>query len=229
METRCVIHRWSLFSVAFVMVTAATVVAPAITAAPRAQSTASEQTPVGTTPPAGQESIPPDHYDPDNKKIWPDVLAEDLPVQIRQQQFTVHFYRSRNDGPGIPAIYACGDGGWRGFARTAQQLAHMGFAVAGIDSKISLRDFSSVKTPLSIKQVASDYADVAKALRRYARLDSGTPVYVYGWSLGAGFAVCVGADVATRATGLESFDRITKTKPTRKWCQRKPCEPEDRR
>jgi len=200
METRCVIHRWTLFSVAFVVVTAATAVTPAITPAPDAQSNASEQKTAGATPPAGQESIPPDHYDPDDKKTWPDVLAEDLPVQIRQQQFTVHFYRSRNDGPEIPAIYACGDGGWRGLApRTAQQLAHMGFAVAGIDSKIYLRDFSSVKTPLSIQQVASDYADVAKALRRYARLDSGTPVYVYGWSLGAGFAICVGADVPTRA------------------------------
>jgi dienelactone hydrolase len=198
METRCVIHRRTLFSVAFVVVTAATA---GVTATPLRQTNATGQTkPSGTTTPENQQPVPPDHYDPDDTKTWPDVLAEDLPVAIRQQQFTVHFYRPRSDGPVVPAIYACGDGGWRGLApRTAQQLAHIGFAVAGIDSKVYLRDFSSIKTPLTIKQLARDYADVAKALRSYAGRDSGTPVYVYGWSLGAGFAIGVGADVETRA------------------------------
>jgi len=100
----------------------------------------------------------------------------------------------------MPAIYACGDGGWRGLApRTAQQLAHMGFAVAGIDSKVYLREFSSLKSPLTINQLARDYADVARVLRVYARVDSAAPVYVYGWSLGAGFAIAVGSDAQTRA------------------------------
>jgi fermentation-respiration switch protein FrsA (DUF1100 family) len=74
----------------------------------------------------------------------------------------------------------------------------MGFAVAGIDSKVYLREFSSTQAPLTIKQLARDYADVAKALRAYANLDSTTPVYVYGWSLGAGFAIALGSDVETR-------------------------------
>src|ERR1043165_8139311 len=78
---------------------------------------------------AAQE--PNDHYDRDDA--------------IRGQQFRVHFYRPQGDKPVTLAIYACGDGGWRGLApRTAEQLAHMGFAVAGIDSKIYLRQFSSV-------------------------------------------------------------------------------------
>ena len=71
--------------------------------------------------------------------------------------------------------------------------------VAGIDSKIYLRDFSSIEKPLTTKQLARDYVDVAKALSAYASLDSGTPVYIYGWSLGAGFAIAVGADVETRS------------------------------
>ena len=147
---------------------------------------------------AAQE--PQDHYDPDDTKTWPDVVTEDRDVVVRGQEFRVHFYRPQSDKPAIPAIYACGDGGWRGLApRTAQQLAHLGFAVAGIDSKIYLREFSSVKTPLTINQLARDYADVAVALRDYARVDSVTPVYVYGWSLGAGFAIAVGSDVQTRA------------------------------
>jgi fermentation-respiration switch protein FrsA (DUF1100 family) len=142
----------------------------------------------------------PDHYDPDDAKTWADVATEDRDVVVRGQHFIVHFYRPQGDKPATPAIYACGDGGWRGLApRTAEQLAHMGFAVAGIDSKVYLREFSSVNTPLTIKQLASDYADVATALRSYARVEPGTPVYVYGWSLGAGFAIAVGSDEQTRS------------------------------
>lgn len=143
---------------------------------------------------------PTDHYDPDDTKLWPDVVTEDRDVRVRGQQFGVHFYRPQGDKPAIPAIYACGDGGWRGLApRTANQLAHMGFAVAGIDSKVYLREFSSVATPLTMNQLARDYADVAVALRGYAKADATTPVYIYGWSLGAGFAIAVGADPETRA------------------------------
>ena len=142
----------------------------------------------------------PDHYDPDDMKTWPDVVTEDRDVSVRDQHFRVHFYRPRNDKAAIPAIYACGDGGWRGLApRTAQQLAHLGFAVAGIDSKVYLREFSSPQNPLRIDQLAHDYADVARALRVYAKVDEDKQVYVYGWSLGAGFAIAVGSDPQTRA------------------------------
>jgi fermentation-respiration switch protein FrsA (DUF1100 family) len=171
METRCIIHRWLLLGFALLVV---------------------------VTRVAAQE--PPDHYDPDDTKTWPDVVTEDRGVIVRGQQFIVHFYRPQGDKPATPAIYACGDGGWRGLApRTAEELAHMGFAVAGIDSKVYLREFSSVPNPLRIKQLAHDYADVAAALRQYAKVDPATPVYVYGWSLGAGFAIAVGSDEETRA------------------------------
>ena len=145
------------------------------------------------------KSIPADHYDPDDTKTYADVVFENRDVAVRRKQFTVHFYRPRAEGAVIPAIYACGDGGWRGLApRTAEQLAHMGFAVAGIDSKVYLREFSSLKNPLTIEKLASDYADIAMALRPYAKVDPGTPVFVYGWSLGAGFAIGVGSDPTTR-------------------------------
>jgi hypothetical protein len=133
-------------------------------------------------------------------KSYEDVAVENRVVVVRDRQFTVHFYRPRAAGPVIPAIYACGDGGWRGLApRTAEQLAHVGFAVAGIDSKIYLREFSSLKSPLTIEKLARDYADIARALRPYATVDPQTPVFVYGWSLGAGFAIAVGSDPTTRA------------------------------
>src|SRR5690242_20386068 len=176
METRCLIRRWLLLGFAFLIV---------VTPAVRVEA---------------QEPVPPDHYDPDDAKTWADVVTEDRAVTVRRQQFTVHFYRPLKDGPARPAIYACGDGGWRGLApRTAQELAHMGFAVAGIDSKIYLREFSSTNNPLTIKQLARDYVDTAVALRDYARVEAPRPVYVYGWSLGAGFAIAVGSDVDTRA------------------------------
>lgn len=143
---------------------------------------------------------PTDHYDPDDTKTWSDVVTEDRDIAVRGQQLTVHFYRPQGNKSAIPAIYACGDGGWRGLApRTTQQLAHMGFAVAGIDSKVYLREFSSLTTPLTTAQLARDYADVAVALRSYAKVDATAPVYVYGWSLGAGFAIAVGADPETRS------------------------------
>ena len=167
------------------------------------------QTPAGGSTSSGsdrkqttvqQEQIPADHYDPDDTKTYEDVISEDRQVNVRGQQFTVHYYRPRAAGAAIPAIYACGDGGWRGLApRTAEQLAHLGFAVAGIDSKVYLRELSSAQTPLTIRTLASDYAEIAVALREYANVDSASPVYVYGWSLGAGFAVAVGSDPGTRA------------------------------
>ena len=171
METRGLIHRWILLGVALFVVVIRV---------------------------AAQE--PTDHYDPDDTKTWSDVVTEDRDVTVRGQQFRVHFYRPLGNKGAIPAIYACGDGGWRGLApRTAQQLAHIGFAVAGIDSKVYLREFSSLTTPLTTGQLARDYADVAVVLRSYAKVDSTAPVYVYGWSLGAGFAIAVGADPQTRS------------------------------
>lgn len=173
METRCVNHSRILLGFAFLLVASFRCLA--------------------------QEPVPQDHYDPDDAKTWADVVTEDRQVTVRGQQFKVHFYRPQKDGRTMPAIYACGDGGWRGLApRTAQQLAHMGLTVAGIDSKVYLREFSSIDKPLTIKQLARDYADVAIALRGYAKVDDATPVYVYGWSLGAGFAIAVGSDLETR-------------------------------
>jgi len=147
-----------------------------------------------------QERIPADHYDPDDLKTYEDVVNEDRSVSIRGHEFLIHLYRPRTQSAAVPAIYACGDGGWRGLApRTAQQLAHLGFAVAGLDSKVYLRELSSPEQPLTISRLASDYVEIARALRPYANVNATTPVFVYGWSLGAGFAVAVGSDVPTRA------------------------------
>ncbi|PWT92340.1 MAG: hypothetical protein C5B55_06645 [Blastocatellia bacterium] len=187
-------HRSLLGSIAIVAVVAFAFSLGTLLAQTPAAGSATEQTKTER----GQ--IPADHYDPDDIKTYEDVVTEDRQVSVRDQTFTVHFYRRRDETARTLAIYACGDGGWRGLApRTAQQLAHVGFAVAGIDSKIYLRELSSAQNPLTFKQIASDYAVIAAALRSYAAVDAKAPVYVYGWSLGAGLAIAVGSDIDTRA------------------------------
>lgn len=194
METRCIFRYWSVLSV-LVVVTALSNVAPAQTASKAPARAGAQQT---TT--ADQERIAADHYDPDDLKTYADVVKEDRSVSIRGHELVIHLYRPQTPGAAVPAIYACGDGGWRGLApRTAQQLAHFGFAVAGLDSKVYLRELSSPQDPLTIARLATDYTEIARVLRPYANADATTPVYVYGWSLGAGFAVAVGSDVPTRA------------------------------
>jgi len=201
METHC-FNRDCLslrlaFLVVFVMGIGAALATPARAQQP---TTTIEQKPGEAIDPQAQGTIPVDHYDPDDTKTFADVRSEDTAITIQGHQFIVHMYRPRKEGRATPAIYACGDGGWRGLApRTAQQLAHIGFAVAGIDSKVYLREFSTPVSPLTIKQLASDYAVIAGRLREYAQAPADTRVYVYGWSLGAGFAIAVGSDQTTRS------------------------------
>lgn len=198
METRSFVRHWSLLGTfAVVIIFLSTLIAEQLLAQTPAGSSSSKTTQQQTK--NDQAQIAPDHYDPDDIKTYEDVLTEDREVAIREQSFKVHFYRPRTAAAKVLAIYACGDGGWRGLApRTAQQLAHIGFAVAGIDSKVYLQDLSSPEKPLTIKTLASDYTQIADALRSYASADTATPVFVYGWSLGAGFAIAVGSDISTR-------------------------------
>lgn len=163
-----------------------------------------------------QQAVPADHHDPDDQKTYDDVVTEDRAVTIRGRQFVLHLYRPKANGTVTPAIYACGDGGWRGLApRTGQELAHLGLAVIGIDSKVYLRELSSAKEPLTINQLAQDYTIMAQVGREYAQAEKTEPVYVYGWSVGAGFAVAVGSDANTRlnwagiiAIGLPSQNQL---------------------
>jgi hypothetical protein len=207
METRCILRYRAVFC-SFVLLLVACFALTTGHGNARAQTPASAKTrePSGSkdtvTPSVAtqQEEVAADHYDPDDQKTYDDVVFEDRALAIRGRQFTLHLYRPKASGAATPAIYACGDGGWRGLApRTAQELAHIGFAVAGVDSKVYLRDLSSVQEPLTIKQLAQDYVTMAQVVRDYAQAEKAAPVYVYGWSVGAGFAVAVGSDAGTRS------------------------------
>jgi dienelactone hydrolase len=202
METRCII-RYGLVLRSFVLSIVACFALTsgqglrAQTPAPAKTSESKDKAMPSVEKP---EDVPADHFDPDDQKTYDDVVFEDRAVTIRGRQFTLHLFRPKASGAATPAIYACGDGGWRGLApRTAQQLAHIGFAVAGIDSKVYLRELSSAQEPLTIKQLAQDYATMAQVVREYAQVEKTAAVYVYGWSVGAGFAVAVGSDADTRS------------------------------
>jgi len=207
METRCIIrYRVVLRSVVFFLVACLLQTTGQVNAL--AQTPASARTSEPGVPKdksaapveRSQDAVPADHFDPDDQKTYADVVSEERAVTIRGRQFKLHLYRPRASGAATPAIYACGDGGWRGLApRTAQQLAHMGFAVAGVDSKVYLRELSSAQAPLTIKQLAQDYATMAQVVRETAQAGKTAPVYIYGWSVGAGFAVAVGSDADTRS------------------------------
>jgi len=99
-------------------------------------------------------------------------------------------------------------------------LAHSGFAIAGIDSKVYLREFSSLKSPLTIEKLASDYADIAKSLRPYATVDPETPVFclwLVSWS-----RICDRRRLRPNNAwklGRDHFNRITKTEPAYQRCQ----------
>lgn len=228
METRCII-RYRVLLRSFVLCLVGCLAQITGPGSAQAQTPGSVRTSAKTTEPSGskdpsataveapQAAVPADHFDPDDQKTFDDVVFEDRAVTIRGRQFMLHLYRPRGNGAAVPAIYACGDGGWRGLApRTAQQLAHTGFAVAGIDSKVYLRDLSSAQQPLTIKQLALDYATMAQVVREYAQAEKSAPIYVYGWSVGAGFAVAVGSDADTRSNwagiisiGLPSQNQLT--------------------
>ena len=196
METHSFIHHRILCGALLILATSTLTTVVAQTPEPTPTSTQQQQ----TTKRQPQKEIPADHYDPDDIKVYSDVVVEDREIAVRNKRLLVHFYRPQGEGPKTLAIYACGDGGWRGLApRTAQQLAHMGLSVAGVDSKVYLREFSALKEPLTIERIARDYQDIATSLRTYTNSPSETKVFVYGWSLGAGFAIAVGSDQTTRS------------------------------
>lgn len=222
METRCIVrYRGVLRFFVLVLVACLALTTGQVKArvqTPESNTRQPSRSKDKNTPPVEtpQQAAPADHFDPDDQKTYDDVVSEDRAVTMRGRQFVLHLYRPKASGPATPAIYACGDGGWRGLApRTAQQLAHLGLAVIGIDSKIYLRELSSAQEPLTIKQLAQDYMTMAQVAREYAQAEKTEPVYVYGWSVGAGFAVAVGSDADTRsnwagiiAIGLPSQNQL---------------------
>jgi alpha-beta hydrolase superfamily lysophospholipase len=135
--------------------------------------------------------------EPDDSVTFPDVVALDLTVEERGKRMTLHVYRPAGAAPAIPLIYGSGDGGWRGLApRTAEEFAHAGAAVVGVDTKKYLETFASLDQPVTVALLSEDYRRFAVEARKAAVVSATAPVVLAGWSLGAGFALAVAADKA---------------------------------
>ena len=114
-------------------------------------------------------------------------------VTIRGQQLDVYYYPASGPATGArlnrKALFAPGDGGWRGWAITiAQQMASWGYDVYGLDTKTYLTGFTG-KTRLQEADVMSDFRQVAQWMTKGAN----ERVTLLGWSEGAGLSVLAAA------------------------------------
>lgn len=105
---------------------------------------------------------------------------------VRGRKQEVYFYPGGR--PGLPArgvvLFACGDGGWRGFAITiAETMAGWGYDVYGLDTKRYLESFTEGDKRLSEKDVITDF----RSLAEWASPGGG--VRLAGWSEGAGLGL----------------------------------------
>lgn len=153
-----------------------------------------------TAPPQNvADGAPPGEADVDDDATVADVGETDVAAPLRGKTLTLHVYRPTGVVGVPPVVYSCGDGGWRGLApRTAEQLAHAGSLVVGVDTKAYLKTFASDERPLTLGQVAADYAAFAAVARAQARAPGDAPVMLVGWSLGAAYSVAAAGDAVAR-------------------------------
>lgn len=95
-------------------------------------------------------------------------------------------------------LYASGDGGWFGMART--MFAHIvsaGYPAVGISSRALLR----IERPyrLDPARLTAEYSEVLDAARLALDVDASRPVILAGWSRGAAFAILASDELSRTA------------------------------
>ncbi len=121
-------------------------------------------------------------------------------VSIRGQQQEIYLYPGAGPGPHAKVLFACGDGGWHGFAVTiAEHLASAGYDAFGLDTRHYLQSFTGSKV-LSTSNIAWDFAQMAQWIRQ----GNSERVLLVGWSEGAGLGLAAAAQPTSAAvfTGL---------------------------
>lgn len=114
---------------------------------------------------------------------------------LRGKRQEVYFLPSRVRPPMGRILYAPGDGGWRGFAiAIAQRMASAGYDVYGLDTKHYLMSFTGKKV-LTTSEIARDF----RTLAEWARRGSDDPVFMVGWSEGAGLGLAAVAAPQNRS------------------------------
>jgi dienelactone hydrolase len=115
-------------------------------------------------------------------------------LTVRGQQQEIYLYPAAGAGPHPKVLFAPGDGGWHGFAITiAEQVSAAGYDVYGLDTRHYLQSFTGPAV-LTTSEVASDFAQMARWIRR-----GGTErVLLLGWSEGAGLGLATAAEPGNR-------------------------------
>lgn len=124
-------------------------------------------------------------------------------VTIRGQKQDIYYYPANNDSAHRKVLFACGDGGWRGWAITlAQQMASWGYDVYGLDTKTYLSSFTG-NAGLKENDVMNDF----RQLKQWMAPTAAERVTLVGWSAGAGLEVLAAAANENKAafTGLITF------------------------
>ncbi len=113
-------------------------------------------------------------------------------IDLHGQPLDLHLSAPVTSTPPAHALvlYASGDGGWFGAAvGMFRTIAASGYPVVGISSRAFLHIERPSKGPLSLAQVAADYAAILARARRELALAPETPAILTGWSRGAALAV----------------------------------------
>ena len=99
-------------------------------------------------------------------------------------------------------LYASGDGGWFGAAvGMFRTIAASGLPTVGFSTKAFMSIEHRRPRPLTVAQIADDYARIIEAARVQLQLPPETPVILTGWSRGASLGVLV-------ASSRESNSRV---------------------
>jgi hypothetical protein len=94
-------------------------------------------------------------------------------------------------------LYASGDGGWFGTAKTMfDEIGDAGYHAVGFSSRALLKVVRSGRHSPSSAELAAAYEEILSHARLALGLDAATSAVLTGWSRGAAFAVLVGAECA---------------------------------
>lgn len=117
-------------------------------------------------------------------------------IELHGRSLELHLGMPQSDlHSNILVIYGSGDGGWFGGAvEMFEEIAQLGFPVAGFSTRSYLKSLGYSTAPLSVEELTLDYKSLIEAATQAMALPPVTPAVLAGWSRGAAFAVLVGAE-----------------------------------
>lgn len=115
-------------------------------------------------------------------------------LTIRAHRQKIDFYPAEGPLQHLRILFAPGDGGCGGFAKTiTEKLAKSGFDAFCLDTRHYLESFTGGQA-LSTTQIASDFGEIA----RWVQQGGPDRILLVGWSEGAGLGLAAMADPPNR-------------------------------